>query len=389
MKDASMIRVLYIADSLMAGGIESQLVALTTGLDRARIEPHIVCLYGPTARALHYAPMLQAAGLPYTSLDLGWSARDKVGGVHGIISSVRHFTPDLIQAEGYHANLLLRMAAPFLPRHVPLIGTVRGALSRKQILYERLSGHFCACLVVNAPHLKTMLVTQAGIAPYKVRVILNGMDTARFGTPRASAPRATLAPGARRVFTSLGRISFEKNMHWIATALGMLKQQGRLPMDIRVFIVGPPHHAEAQSLLETSISEYGLENVLKQHSQTDTPEDYYCASDATILFSPSEGLPNVAIESLSAGRPVIISAAANAAEVISDGVTGWIVRTGDIAHLAETIAQVAAKSDEELANMHAKCEARASDFSIDLLVSHYMHLYEEIAHTKTATRVSR
>jgi glycosyltransferase involved in cell wall biosynthesis len=295
----------------------------------------------------------------------------------------------LVQAEGYHANLLLRMAAPFLPRHVRLIGTVRGGLSRKQILYERLGSQFCACLVVNAPHLRTMLVTQARIAPHKVRVIPNGMDTDRFRTPRASAARVTLAPGARRVFTSMGRISFEKNMHWIATALGVLKQQGRLPMDLRVFIVGPPHHAEAQSLLETAISQYGLEDVIRQHPQTDTPEDYYCASDATILFSPSEGLPNVAIESLSAGRPLIISAAANAADVISDGVTGWIVRTGDIAHLADTIAQVAAKSDDELANMRAECEARARDFSVDRLVSHYMLLYEELARSKKSTRGSR
>lgn len=125
-----MIRILYIADSLMAGGIESQLVALTTNLNRAQIEPHILCLYGPTAHALHYAPALEAAGVQFSSMDLGWSARDKARGVFGIISSVRQFAPDLVQAEGYHANLLLRMAAPFLPRHVRLIGTVRGG-SRK------------------------------------------------------------------------------------------------------------------------------------------------------------------------------------------------------------------------------------------------------------------
>src|SRR5690242_9238797 len=90
----ALIRILYVADSLMAGGIESQLVALTTSLDRARVEPHILCLYGPTARALHYAPALQAGGVPFSTLDLGWTARDKTRGIRGIISAARQLQPD-------------------------------------------------------------------------------------------------------------------------------------------------------------------------------------------------------------------------------------------------------------------------------------------------------
>jgi len=373
-----MIRILYVADSFMAGGIESQLVALVTNLDRARFDPRILCLYGPTARALHYAPALEAAGVPYTTLDLGWSAREKLRGIGGIISSVRQFTPDLIQAEGYHANLLLRLAAPLLPRHVRLIGTVRGGLSRKQQLYERLGSRFCACLVANAPHLKTMLVTQAGIVARRVRVIPNGIDTTRFATPRVLDPRSILAPGARRVFVTMGRISLEKNMHWIAAALGLLRQQGRLPIGMRIFIVGPPHHDEAQALLDAAIGEYGLGDVVVQHPQTEVPEDYYGACDASILFSPSEGLPNVAIESLSAGRPVIISEAANAAGVITHERTGWVVRTGDITRLADTIEQVAALPDMALERMRPACVARAADYSIDRLITHYTALYEEL-----------
>jgi glycosyltransferase involved in cell wall biosynthesis len=373
-----MIRILYVADSLMAGGIESQLVALATNLDRSRVEPHILSLYGPTVRSLHFAPDLEAASVPYRTLDLGWTSRDKIRGIGAIAASVHQCVPDLVQAEGYHANLMLRLAAPFLPRRTRLIGTVRGQLSRKQLFYERLGSPFCVRVVVNAQHLKQMLVTRAKIRDGKVRVIPNGVAIQHFATSHSFDPRNVLAPNTRRVFVSMGRISFEKNMHWIASALGLLKQQGRLPADLRVFIVGPPHHDEAQALLDKAISRYGLGHVLIQHSQTDAPEDYYAACDATILVSPSEGLPNVAIESLSAGRPVIISAAANASGVITDEVTGWIVSTGNIPHLAETIAQVAAMPDTSLAKMHAACVSRASDYSIDCLVSRYMSLYQEL-----------
>jgi glycosyltransferase involved in cell wall biosynthesis len=373
-----MIRVLYVADSLMAGGIESQLVALATTLDRARVEPHILSFYGPTVRSLHYAPVLQAARVPFRTMDLGWTARDKLRGISGIASFVQHCTPDLIQAEGYHANLLLRLAVPLLPRHTPLIGTVRGGLSRKQLFYERLGSQFCACLVVNSQHLKEMLVTRARIPGHRIHVIPNGVAIEQFATPRVLDLRHAVAPKARRVFVSMGRISFEKNMHWIAAALGLLNQQGRLPRDLRVFIVGPSHHAEAQALLDAAISENGLGDVIIQQPQTDAPEAYYYACDASILVSPSEGLPNVAIESLSAGRPVIISEAANAAGVITHERTGWVVRTGDIAHLADTIEQVAALPDTALERMRTACVARAADYSIGRLIDRYMALYEEL-----------
>jgi len=41
-----------------------------------------------------------------------------------------------------------------------------------------------------------------------------------------------------------------------------------------------------------------------------------------------EGVPNVVLEALAAGRPVIISQAANNAGLIEQEKTGWIVQTG-------------------------------------------------------------
>src|SRR5262249_30870479 len=153
---------------------------------RTSFDPHVLCLYGPTVRATHYGPALEAAGGPYSTLDLGWSMRDKIRGIRALILAVRQFIPALSQAEGYHANLLLRLAAPFLPRHARLIGTIRGAYSRKQLLYERLGSRFCACLVVNAPQLKEMLVARAGISARRVCVIANGIDLEHFALPHAT-----------------------------------------------------------------------------------------------------------------------------------------------------------------------------------------------------------
>jgi glycosyltransferase involved in cell wall biosynthesis len=115
------------------------------------------------------------------------------------------------------------------------------------------------------------------------------------------------------VLVSLGRISFDKNMQWVAQALGILKREGRLIEGLRIFIAGPVQDVCAQAALDGAIRQDGLEAVVTQPLATPHPEDFYHACDAEILFSPSEGLPNVAIEVLAAGCLVIISEGANAA----------------------------------------------------------------------------
>lgn len=369
-------RILYVTDTLMPGGIESQLVELVTRLDRTRFDPHVLCLYGPATRPLHFAPALRDAGIPVETLDLGWGARDKLAAVGRIARHVRYLRPQIVQAEGYHANLLTRLSRPLLPP-VRLIGTVRGIESPKQRLYERLSHWLCARMVASGPHLKADLV-RGGVPAQRIEVIANAIDTQRFAAPSDPTLRQRLAPDvtdAGRVFVSLGRISRQKSMHLIAQALGQLAAAGRLPGDVRVFIVGPTEDPAMRTALEQAIHADGLERQVIQHPATRTPEDYYHASDASILFTTLEGISCAMLESLAAGRPVVISEEANGAGVIEHGVTGWVVRTHDVAHLAETLAHVIALPQADLARMRAACVRRAAQYDVRALVAAYEDLY--------------
>ena len=297
-----------------------------------------------------------------------------------IVRAARSLRPHFIQAEGYHANLLTRLAWPFLPRSTHLLGTLRGKHSDKQMRYERLSAWMCARIVANAPHLAGDLAARGRVPPEKIVVIPNGIDVRHFAAPPHDPNlREHIAPGARRVFVSLGRISFEKNMHWLAETFALLKRRGQLPSDARLFIVGPPHHERAQELLEETIADNNLMEAVIQHPETAYPGDYYAAADAVILFSPSEGMPNVALEAMAAGKPVIISDGANASGVVEEGATGWIVPTGDTVALADTLRHVLDLSDAALVEMADACRERAAQFSITNLVERYSALYTELS----------
>ncbi len=378
-KRARRIGVLFVADSLMAGGIESQLVHLARGLDRATFELSVLCLYGPTVRDLHFAPELRAAGLPLYLPDLGMRARDKVRGVGQIAALAWRLRPAIIQAEGYHANLLTRLAGPLLPPRTRLVGTLRGRHSRKQMRYERLSHRLCARVAVNAPQLREDLTVDGHVPAAKIVYIPNGVPIERYAVPHDPRLRSALGAGVRRVFTSVGRVSYEKNPHWTAEAFGLLRREGGLPAGTRLLIVGPRQDDGAQALLDAAVREYGLEDVVEQRPATPHPEDYYHATDACILYSPSEGLSNVCLEALAAGRPVIISRGANAAGVVEHGVTGWVVDDASPLRLMETLAHVMALPAGALEDMAPACRRRAEQYSVPAMVGAYAALYEELA----------
>src|SRR6185312_6950356 len=125
--------------------------------------------------------------------------------------------------------------------------------------------------------------------------------------------------------------------------------------DVKTLIVGHSQEAQYQALLDAVIAREGLADSITQQPTTSEPEAYLAACDASILASPSEGLPVVALESLAAGKPVILSRGANAAEVIAEGRTGWVTPSNDHAHLAAALRRVIEAPDAELRAMQIAC----------------------------------
>jgi glycosyltransferase involved in cell wall biosynthesis len=374
------LRVLFLTDFLMAGGVERQFTELLTRLDKTRIMARAVCLYGPKAgRSLHFAPRLAAANIPLTVLDAGWGAADKARIVIGVLRAAWAFRPHVIHAYNYHGNLLSRLARPLFPPSTRLVGAVRVEYTPKQLRYERLSWRMCTVIAVNSPHLRKQLLEGAGVPAERVLWVPNGVDTDHFAQNPDPGLRARLAPQGRLI-AMFGRISVQKAPQLLAQAVGVLVRRGGWPPDTRLIIVGEREDAATQAALEAAIQEYNLHAVITQLDRTQ-PEAYYHAADFTVLPSLYEGLPNVMLESLAAGRPVLITEGANAAGVIQDGVTGWIARTGDADHLAEVLLR-ALHADVE--SMRGACRAAAAEFSMAKMVERYTALYEQLAGYSTA-----
>lgn len=353
----------------MIGGTEQQLLELISHLDRRCFEPYVVCLYSERAdRGLHHLAALQSMNIPVHLLDLGWSAADKVYGVLGVARVLRQVQPHIVHAVNYHSNWLVRLVHLFLVRHMTIVSSVYIEYTAKQLLYERLFGWLDTAVVCNSVYLREQLCSVLPSRP--TRIITNGIDLQRF-SPLTERNQQRFA-----VF--VGRITKQKAAHILVEALGILKQRGELPRGFRVAIIGESVDRGAQQLIDETIRLYKLSAIVQQLSPAEQPEIYFQAADFSVLPSVKEGLPNVVIESLACGCPVVISTAANQSGIIEQGITGWIVPTNNAYALAETLIRAINLPTEARAQMAIDCRRSASAYSMMDMVHHYEQLYESL-----------
>lgn len=373
-------KIVYVMDSLVAGGVERQTTSLIAGLDRAAFRPRVLSFYGERAGAsLHFAPQLAACGIAHDNLNLAHNPRSKLRAYGEIVRKAWAIQPDIIHTVNYHGNSLIGYARPLLPQRTRLVVSVRAENTSKQMRNQRRSWRVCDAIICNSPHLVEELATQANVPREKITHIPNGLDLASFQLAGDPVLRCTLAPDAERVFLMVTRISARKVPHMLPEALGLLKQRGQLPSGVVGWIVGEREDGETQRQIDAAIRQHDLQNVIRQYPQTADIAVYYHAVDVTVLVSLwGEGLPNVVIESLAAGRPVVISEAANRSGVIEDGVTGWVVRTGDIEHLAEVLRIVINLSQQTLDLMTTACREASQNYAMSKMIERHQEVYRRV-----------
>jgi glycosyltransferase involved in cell wall biosynthesis len=112
--------------------------------------------------------------------------------------------------------------------------------------------------------------------------------------------------------------------------------------------------------------------------------------DLLVLPSHTEGLPNIVLEALAAGVPVVATAVGGTPEVIVDDDNGYLVRPGNAEDLAAKILE-ALDSPQRLKEMSTNGRQTIHErFTFERQASQYWALIEQLAVVpKTASVVSQ
>lgn len=270
-------------------------------------------------------------------------ARLYAAGVHRRLARVvDEFKPDILDAhfiwpDGVAVGRLAKKLG------ISYTITLRGKLypclnspSQKRQCAEALRN---AAAVISVDRRMADVARELGAADDRLHVIPNGVDLAHFQLGDQAAARSELQlPADARLLVSVAHLGERKGHCETVRALS------RLPEDVQLILVGgdsAAHSGGKQQLIELADSLGVRERVLFVGKQPyELIPRYFQAANASVLASWREGCPNVVLESLACGTPVVATDVGAVPMMIEDGRNGRIVPVRDPERLAEAIRTV-------------------------------------------------
>jgi glycosyltransferase involved in cell wall biosynthesis len=177
-----------------------------------------------------------------------------------------------------------------------------------------------------------------GVPSSRITVIPNAVEIGTGEWPVDDTDwRGSLGiPAGASVLSVIGRLSPEKGQDVFLEAC-------RLAADKDCKFVGVlVGEGPWENELRARVKALGLESRVRFVGHCQDVAPVYAASDVIVIPSRSEGLPNVLLEAMASGKPVVATRVGGIPEVLSDGVSGRLVPPEDPVRLASAIVALVA-----------------------------------------------
>lgn len=321
--------VLLLGDTLHLGGTEGQFAELSVRLDRSRWDVHVGCI---SAQGPLRAKLETAGVVPWSCGRGSFKGPGFALAVSGLIRRLRDHRISLVHSFDFYSNLLGLIAGRLA--RVPVrvasqrdLGDLRPAFQRRLHAFALRSATH---ILSNSNAAADRLTSRHPALASRVTVIRNGVDLERFHPAVGHRPR-----DARPVIGVLANLRPEKGLRQFIRAAALVNQE--VP-GARFIVWGD---GPLRDELERLVASLDLRDVVRLAGATREPEHALREIDVLIVPSLSEACPNVVLEGMATGLPVIGSRIGDIPALVEDGKTGFIVPPNEPVALARVIATVA------------------------------------------------
>ena len=201
-----------------------------------------------------------------------------------------------------------------------------------------------------------------GVPRKKISVVYNPVvNDALLQMAIEAVDHPWFAPGAPAIIVAAGRLAIEKDFQTLIRAFSLVRNSRPL----RLMILG---EGEDRAELCNLAEQLGVADDVSLPGFVDNPYKYMRCAMVFILSSLFEGFPNVVVEAMACGAPIISTNCPSAAEILENGRWGRLIPVGDVGALAKTIQEVLDEAS------HPDVKSRARIFSVDKMTDQYLKI---------------
>jgi glycosyltransferase involved in cell wall biosynthesis len=360
------IRIVFILPSAELGGAERVVFYLINHLSRNRFKILLI--------------LLKSSGSLMDSIPSDVSMID-VGGkkvsiaVGRIIKTVRVLKPDIIFSTHAHLSIAILVFKAFLPKvtriiiresNVPSQKLNEGAKSALIRILYRFTYPRAHAIVCPGKAIRDDLLKTASLDSQTLVEIPNPVDTQTIKKKMVVPLDEEFEHGENLV--AAGSLTRQKGFDLLIDAIAILSHRRK---NIRLVILGDG--VERKNLVQ-QISRHRLNDHVQLTGVVKNVYPYFYHADVFVLSSRWEGMPNVVLEALACGTPVVTFDCPGCVnEIIENSGQGILVNPENPTLLAEAIDRIL-----EHRKTSTKESLLSTRFSLDTVIREYEGLFTQV-----------
>lgn len=225
-------------------------------------------------------------------------------------------------------------------------------------------------IIAVSEQIKDDLITGFRLPEHKIEVIHNPIDIEEIERLSKEKVDHPWLQSATPVIVSVGRLTRQKGYPFLLKAFSLARRE----LPCYLIILG---EGEDRPLLMTLSRELGIEEAVQFLGFQSNPFKFMAKSSLFVLSSLYEGFPNVLLEAMALGLPIISTdCPSGPSEIIQDRKNGVLVPARDERSLAAAIVSVL--KDEQIRRMlSSEARRRARDFALGTIVRKYERVFNE------------
>ena len=388
-----MTNILYLDATRGLYGASRALLTLLENVERREVRPYVV-LANDLEDDTRFSTELDRLHLNYREYKLAVLRRQKYLNPRGLLfigssllrsvlflrKVIRRYKIDLVQT---NTSTVLSGAVAAALTGVPHIWHVHEMFRRAEgKILGRMLYLLSTCVVANSQATRRNLITSYPPLKSKLMVITNGVDPTPFRNVSMNDIRSlrqewSLA-ATDRVVGMIGRIGMWKGEEQFVEMAQMVSRQCS---DVKFVIVGGTFEGRRHHLirLQSLIDKKGLTaQVILAGLREDIPVVLNIFDVLVHLPIRLEPFGLVAIEAMSAGKPVVAAALGGLVEIVLEGETGYLVQPGQVETAAEKVCGLLGDEPLRLCMGQAGSVRVDAEFSSAAYATRFQSLYNKI-----------